>query len=95
MKDKHFDLCIMNPPYSGSLHLRILERVIPIADEVVNISPIRWLQDPTAFMKKRKTDMKKYEDSILKHLVALEPVDFNSVFPGQHITMPGVERTER
>ena len=34
-----FDIAIMNPPYDGSLHLKILEKVIPIADKVVNISP--------------------------------------------------------
>ena len=34
-----FDVAIMNPPYDGNLHLKILEKVIPIADKVVNISP--------------------------------------------------------
>ena len=34
-----FDISIMNPPYDGKLHLKILEKVIPIADKVVNISP--------------------------------------------------------
>ena len=34
-----FDLIIMNPPYDGNLHLKILEKVIPVADKVVNISP--------------------------------------------------------
>ena len=53
-KDKHlkFDVAIMNPPYDGNLHLKILEKVIPIADKVVNISPARWLQDPLAKYKK-------------------------------------------
>ena len=34
-----FDIAIMNPPYDGNLHLKILEKVIPVADKVVNISP--------------------------------------------------------
>ena len=34
-----FDVAIMNPPYDGNLHLKILEKVIPVADKVVNISP--------------------------------------------------------
>ena len=42
----------MNPPYSRNLHLKILEAVIPVADKVVNISPVRWLQDPFAKYKK-------------------------------------------
>ena len=37
-----FDVAIMNPPYDGNLHLKILEKVIPIADKVVNISPSTW-----------------------------------------------------
>ena len=34
-----FDISIMNPPYDGSLHLKILEKIIPIADKVINSSP--------------------------------------------------------
>ena len=41
-----FDVAIMNPPYDGNLHLKILEKVIQIADKVVNISPIDWLMNP-------------------------------------------------
>ena len=37
-----FDIAIMNPPYDKNLHLKILEKVIPIADKVVNISPSTW-----------------------------------------------------
>ena len=50
----------MNPPYDGNLHLKILEKVIPIADKVINISPVRWLQDPLAKYKKN-SDYKKFE----------------------------------
>lgn len=45
---------IMNPPYSGNLHLKIVSKIIseyPNA-EIVNLSPIRWLQDPLAEYKK-------------------------------------------
>ena len=38
-----FDVAIMmNQPNDGTLHLKILEKVIPIADKVVNISPATW-----------------------------------------------------
>ena len=57
-----FDCCIMNPPYDGNLHLQILEKVIPVADEVVNISPVRWLQDPLAFYKKQNSDFIKFSN---------------------------------
>lgn len=45
---------IMNPPYCKNLHLKILSKIIseyPNA-EIVNLSPIRWLQDPLAEYKK-------------------------------------------
>lgn len=66
-----FDCCIMNPPYNGNLHLQILEKVIPMADEVVNISPVRWLQDPLAKYKKN-SDYIKYEESISKKIDSCE-----------------------
>ena len=58
-----FDKIIMNPPYSGNLHLKILSKIIseyPNA-EVVNLSPIRWLQDPLVEYK-NNSDFKKFED---------------------------------
>ena len=69
--DMKFDVAIMNPPYDGNLHLRILEKVIPVADKVVNISPIRWLTDPMAKFKE-KTYYKKYENAISKKIETLE-----------------------
>ena len=44
----------MNPPYSGNLHLKILSHLISLYQdaEIVNLSPIRWLQDPLAEYKK-------------------------------------------
>lgn len=34
-----FDVCVMNPPYDGTLHLQILEEVLSFCSKVVNISP--------------------------------------------------------
>lgn len=66
-----FDVAIMNPPYDRNLHLKILEKVIPVANKVVNISPVRWLQDP--FAKYLKTsDYKKFEESISKKIETLD-----------------------
>ena len=57
----------MNAPYSGNLHLKILSHLISLYPdaEVVNLSPIRWLQDPLAEYK-RGSDWKKFEDVRLK-----------------------------
>ena len=55
-----FDKVIMNPPYDRNLHLKILETSLSYSDNIVNLSPIRWLQDPLAEYK-RNTDFKKFE----------------------------------
>ena len=62
-----FDVIIMNPPYDRNLHLKILEKVIPMANKVINISPVRWLQDPFAPYLK-KSDYNKFEKSVSKHI---------------------------
>lgn len=71
VKNMKFDVAIMNPPYDGNLHLKILEKVIPIAKEIVNISPSRWLEDPLAKYKKT-SDFNKFEDNISKKIEKLE-----------------------
>jgi hypothetical protein len=52
---------IMNPPYDKNLHLKILQEAMKHSDDVVNLSPIRWLQDPLAEYKKG-SDWKKFGD---------------------------------
>lgn len=81
-----FDVAILNPPYDGNLHLRILEQVIPIANTVVNISPIRWLQDPLANYK-QGTAYKKFEETISKKINSIDIIShekatviFNALF---------------
>ena len=56
-----FDKMIMDPPYNRNLHLKILQEAMKHGDEIVNLSPIRWLQDPLAEYKKN-SDFKKFED---------------------------------
>jgi hypothetical protein len=72
-----FDVAIMNPPYDRNLHLKILEKVIPVADKVINISPVRWLQDPLAKYKKN-SDYNKFEESISKKIESLDIVSAKS-----------------
>ena len=52
---------IMNPPYSGNLHLKILREAMQHSDDIVNLSPIRWLEDPLAEYK-QGSDFKTYVD---------------------------------
>ena len=56
-----FDHIIMNPPYCRNLHLKILNEAIRHSDDIVNLSPIRWLQDPLAEYK-RNSDFKKFKE---------------------------------
>ena len=72
-----FDCIIMNPPYSRNLHLKILAEAIKhLKDEksvCVNLSPVRWLQDPLAKYKKN-CDLKRFEESVTKHIKSLETI---------------------
>ena len=56
-----FDHIIMNPPYCRNLHLKILNEAINHSDDIVNLSPIRWLQDTLAEYK-RNSDFKKFKE---------------------------------
>ena len=68
----NFDHIIMNPPYDKNLHLKILQETMKHSDDVVNLSPIRWLQDPLAEYKKN-SDWKKFE-SVRKRIETLDVV---------------------
>ena len=76
--DMKFDCIIMNPPYQRNLHLKILAEAIKhLKDEksvCVNLSPIRWLQDPIA-KNKKNSDFNKFEESVAKHIESLDIID--------------------
>lgn len=77
----------MNPPYSGNLHLKILSHLISLYPdaEVINLSPIRWLQDPLAEYKKN-SDWKKFEN-VRNKIESLETIDASlahNLFDIQH-----------
>ena len=75
----------MNPPYSGNLHLKILSHLISLYPdaEAVNLSPIRWLQDPLAEYKKN-SDWKKFEDirNKIESLDVISLEDMSNMFDG-------------
>ena len=84
--DMKFDCIIMNPPYQRNLHLKILAEAIKhLKDEksvCVNLSPIRWLQDPLAKYKKN-SDYNKFEESICKHIKSIKQItniEMNDLF---------------
>ena len=65
-----FDHIITNPPYRRNLHLKILNEAIKHSDDVVNLSPIRWLQDPLVEYK-RNSDFKRFKE-IREHIESIE-----------------------
>ena len=85
--DMKFDVAIMNPPYDGNLHLKILEQIISVSNIVVNISPIRWLQDPLVNYKKN-TDYKKFENSISKKIETIDIIPVHTATDIFNAKMP-------
>ena len=73
-KGNKFDIILMNPPYDKSTHLKFLEKVIKIADNVVSVQPSGWLTD--TYVNEKKSNFKKYENSILKHIKDIELLDW-------------------
>ena len=66
IENMKFDVVVMNPPYDGSLHLKILEKVIPVTDKVVNISPDLWMK------RRGSSEVKKFGNSVGKHIISAE-----------------------
>ena len=79
--DMKFDCIIMNPPYERNLHLKILaEAITHLKDETstcVNLSPVRWLQDPLAKYKKN-SDWHRFQESVSKHIERVEVITSNA-----------------
>lgn len=67
-----FDHIIINPPYCRNLHLKILNEAICYSDDIVNLSPIRWLQDPLA-ERKKNSDWRKFEN-VRNHIESVEVI---------------------
>lgn len=68
---------LMNPPYDGSLHLKVLENVLTnilslnSVAEVVSVQPVRWLEDPLAEYK-QGSDYKKYKITVANKISNLQ-----------------------
>lgn len=70
--DMKFCKIIMNPPYDKNLHLKILQEAMKHSDDIVNLSPIRWLHDPFASDKK-STEFERFKN-IRKHIADIEVI---------------------
>jgi hypothetical protein len=72
---------LMNPPYDGNLHLKVLDTTLKAIRqnnpdcEVASIQPARWLEDPLAEYK-QGSDYKKYKNSITDKLSKLQLINY-------------------
>ena len=62
----------MNPPYKGSLHLDILTKILTKGDKIVNLSPIRWIEDIDR--DSVKSTKSKYNE-VFCHIESIEKLD--------------------
>ena len=70
------DIVLMNPPYNGNLHLKILEETLNTVKPdciVMNISPTRWLQDVKA-QDKSSSDYNTFKLTIYDKIKAVKPI---------------------
>lgn len=72
--NKRFDVILSNPPYDKSVHLKFLEKYCKIAKNIITIQPCGWLTD--TYVNEKKSNFKKYENTILKHLNDIELFDW-------------------
>ena len=77
IKNMKFDKIIMNPPYDGSLHLKILSEAIKYSKKIINLSPIDWLQNPYGGVLSNKT-FKNLNIGIIKYIGPLRDFFGNS-----------------
>ena len=66
-----FDVAVMNPPYGGNLHLKILEKVIPFSTKLISISPDTWC----AKHNRWKDTFQKYKNSVVAKPVEYEHIE--------------------
>lgn len=67
-----FTKIIMNPPYDGNFHLKLVSIAMKLSNDIINLSPIRWLQDPLAKYK-FGSDWNKF-DNIRTHIESLNEI---------------------
>ena len=80
----HFDKIIMNAPYNGNLHLKILQEAMKHGDEIVNLSPANQMFSGQRLIKDHY-DIKKNPE-LTKHIQDVEfiqPEEASKLFDAQ------------
>lgn len=83
----HFDLIIGNPPYCKNLHLKILEKVVAYAEQVVFLAPGNWAVNPYADIENSSIEnrLRNLVISKVQNLEVIENKDVNTFFKGIYI----------
>ena len=71
-----FDLVFSNPPYNQSVDIRILQEIVPIANEIVIVHPATWLLN----IKGKNSLFENFRETINSHTKSLELFNGNPVF---------------
>ena len=82
MAGKKFDIVYSNPPYEKNLHLKILESVFNISEDIIFIHPDNWLTNPFREYEKsvkKKKIVQKF-GSHIKNICNLSAEKFNAIF---------------
>ena len=73
IKSMKFDKIIMNPPYDGSLHLKILSEAMKYSEIVINLSPIKW-KNPISFYESSSKKIIEDFSKIFENLASLKVI---------------------
>lgn len=82
MAGKKFDIVFSNPPYEKNLHLKILESVFNISEDIIFIHPDNWLTNPFREYEKsvKKKEIVQKFGSHIKNICNLSAEKFNAIF---------------
>jgi hypothetical protein len=82
MANKKFDIVFSNPPYEKNLHLKILESVFNISEDIIFIHPDNWLTNPFRDYEKstKKKQIVKKIGPHIKNICYLSAEKFNAIF---------------
>ena len=87
---KKFDICLMNPPYAGNLHLKFLEQMYAISKKGVSIQPAVWVNKANKNRKTFKTIIDKSKGRI-SEIELIDNREMNDLFgTGNSLQVGGI-----
>ncbi len=75
-----FDLIISNPPYNQNLHLRILNEILSLSDNVCTVQPVSWLYEKKTYESPLQKEIKRIKENIQNRLQSVYIFNGNDIF---------------